>query len=258
VNTETPASEDPAAHQPSAESAPAGWSPIMPSGAGYETGHLPAASDADFQKVWVVPTAPADPGEPLKARLLVAAGVAVVVALLGFPLGWLWSSVAPWLPVRVSGNELFYAEPEGEQRAAAEGWFIVLSIGAGIVVALVVWFALRRFRGSLTIAGLAIGSTIAGWLAWRFGHNIGRSTANNLARHAKDGTLLKFPPDLRIKPVGNIGQWHGLPYLGGVLLYFAVAAVATYVLIVGFSSSSSLSLRRHRETPAPVATPVES
>ena len=181
----------------------------------------------------------------------VGLGVAVVIGALGFPLGWLWSNVAPWLPVQVSGNELFYADPEGEQRAGAESWFILLSLGTGILLAVIVWFALRRFRGSIMVAALAIGSVATGWIAWWFGHNLGRTHALDVARTAKDGAILQFPPDLRIKSPGNVAHWHHLPYLGGVILYVALAAVAVYAILVGFSMSPSLIGRGRRPVPAP-------
>ena len=55
---------------------------------------------------------------------------------------------------RSTAAPAYYADPEGEQRAAQEGWFIVLSIVAGILMAILVFFLLRRFRGSVTAAAL--------------------------------------------------------------------------------------------------------
>lgn len=202
---------------------------------------------------WVPPIEPFDPVDSWRNRILIGAALAIVVAVLGFPLGWAWSTFAPWLPAQVSGNELLYADPEGEQRAAQESWFILLSLGLGIVLALLVWFGLRRFRGSVMVAALAIGSIATGWIAWWYGHNIGRTAAFAKARTAKDGALIKLPPDLRIKPAGNLGHWHGLPYLGGDLLYVAVGSVAVYVILVGFSSNPFLNRRRaDKAQPQPV------
>jgi hypothetical protein len=207
----------------------------------------PVADDRWIGSRWDVPAEAPDPVDRPRNRVLVGAGVAVVVALLGVPLAWIWSAVAPWLPARLSGGELFYADPEGEQRAGAEGWFILLTIGTGILVALITWFALRRFRGSVMIAALAIGSTAAGWITWRIGHNIGKSAAMDKARHAADGSIIRLPPDLRARTGGNIAYWHHVPYFGGDLLYMAVAAVATYVVIVAFSVSPGLNRRKQVE-----------
>ena len=186
----------------------------------------------------------AEPEPPWRTRGLVALGVAAVIAVLGFPIGWLWSSVAPWLPGVVEPDGLFLAQPYGEQRAGAETWYIMLSIGAGIIIAIVAWVALRRFRGPLMVAALAVGGIAASWLAWRFGHNIGRGHARTVAAHGKVGQIVLVPPDLRIKQPGNIAYWHGLPYLSGVLLYLAIAAILVYVLIACFTASPNLVARR--------------
>jgi hypothetical protein len=190
-----------------------------------------------------------------KAKSLTALAVAAVIAVAGLPLGWIWSAFAPWLPGVVESDGLFLQQPYGEQRAGQETWFILLSIGAGIVFAIIAWVALRRFRGPLMVVALAVGGIAAGWIAWRFGHNIGRGHALAEARHGKIGQVVLLPPDLRIKQAGNIGLWHGwLPYLSGVLLYLAIAAIVTYLLIASFTASPTLvGGRRGRPStnPAP-------
>jgi hypothetical protein len=163
----------------------------------------------------------------------------------------MWSAFAPWLPGVIESDGLFLQQPYGEQRAGQETWFILLSIGAGIVFAIVSWIALRRFRGPLMVAALAVGGIAAGWIAWRFGHNIGRGHALAEARHGKIGQVVLIPPDLRIKQAGNIGLWHGfLPYLSGVLLYLAIAAIGTYLLIASFTANPTLVGGRRDRTPA--------
>jgi len=204
------------------------------------------SDDAGDASAWAMtpPDAHLPVAASLGARWIAGVVVAVVVALLGFPLGWLWSSVAPWLPVQVYDNALYYADPEGEQRAGAESWFIILSFGAGIVLAIIVWVVLRRFRGAIMAFGLGLGSVVTGWLAWRFGHTIGLGAARDAARRAKDGTILRYPPDLRIKSPGNVAHWHSIPYITGDVLYVAVAALGVYLLLVLVSVSPSLGLRR--------------
>lgn len=186
------------------------------------------------------------------SQVLVGIGVAAVVAVLGFPLGRLWSRLAPWLPVLVGDGGLYYADPEGEQRAAQEGWYILLSIGAGIVIAIAAWWLLRRFRGAIVLAALAVGGAGAGVLAWRYGHNIGRGHAFAQARAAAGGAVIKFPVDLRIK---RLGMWHHwLPYVGGDLLYVAIAACLVYLLIAGFTASTSLGTRRKSAPEGPIVS----
>jgi hypothetical protein len=191
---------------------------------------------------YVAPTTLAVAARPSrKSKSLAALAVAVVVAVLGLPLGWMWSAFAPWLPGVIESDGLFLQQPYGEQRAGQETWFILLSIGAGILFAIIAWVGLRRFRGPLIVVALAVGGAAAGWIAWRFGHNIGRGHALAEARHGKIGQVVLIPPDLRIKQTGNIGLWHGwLPYLSGVLLYLAIAAIATYLLIASFTANPTL------------------
>ena len=67
-----------------------------------------------------------------------------------------------------------------------------------------------------------------------------------------------IPPDLRIKQAGNIGLWHGwLPYLSGVLLYLAIAAIATYLLIASFTANPTLVGGRRGRTPTSTAPHAE-
>lgn len=209
-------------------------------GSGYaEPGDIPPRYGTGWAS-WP-PAEPKSRADRWSVKALVGLATAVVIALLGFPLGWLWSTVAPWLPVVVGDGGLYYADPEGEQRAAQEGWFVLLSIGLGAVLAIVVWIVLRRYRGVVMLAALAIGGGGAGVLAWRFGHNIGRGHAFAVAKTAANGTVIKFPVDLRIK---RLGLWHGLlPYVGGDLLYVAIAATLTYLLLAGFALSPSLGTR---------------
>jgi hypothetical protein len=179
----------------------------------------------------------------------------VVIAALGFPLGWLWSSISPWLPVQVSNGALFYAEPEGNQSAAQESWYVLISIGAGVILAILVWVLLRRFRGPLMMVALALGGLASGWIMWRFGRSIGRAHARDVARSAADGATIKIPVDIRIQ---RNGLWHGfLPYVAGSLVYLAIAAIAVYAIIAGFTSYPDLIGRKRSRTPASEATPAD-
>ena len=109
------------------------------------------------------------------------------------------------------------------------------------------------------VVALAVGGIAAGWIAWRFGHNIGRGHALAEARHGKIGQVVMIPPDLRIKQTGNIGLWHGwLPYLSGVLLYLAIAAIITYLLIASFTASPRLVGGRRGRAPATTPPHTES
>lgn len=170
---------------------------------------------------------------------LVGLAVALVVAATGFPLGWLWSVLAPHTPAVMTDQGAVYADPEGEQPVGAEGTYVFLTLGAGIVLAVLAWVLLRRYRGVGALLALAFGGGGAGVLAWWWGHRIGKVTA-------AVGQHFLAPVNLRVR---QVGLWHGwLPYARGDVLFLALAAVLTYVLLAGFSAYPSL----RRPTPLEV------
>ncbi len=184
--------------------------------------------------------APPFPHEPLvqTRELLFALGVAVVVALSGFPLGWLWSAIAPWTPVQMVPDGAVLSQPEQEQMIADEGWYLFLTVLAGVLVAGLVWALLRRYRGVPMVVGLALGGVVGGSLAAWFGHHIGYAHFRQLALHAPVGTNFLAPVNLRVK---QVGWWHGfLPYARGDVLAMAIAALVVYLLLAAFSSYPSL------------------
>jgi hypothetical protein len=169
---------------------------------------------------------------------LVGLAVAVVVTGLGAGLGWLWATIAPHATKVMLGDGPVYARPTDERVVADEGWYVFLTIGAGIVVAILAWVLLRRFRGPAVVLGLAAGGTGAGLLAYVTGHRIGFVHADHLLQHAPYGTLITLPVDLRAQ---QVGLWHGfVPYVRGDVLCLAITAVLVYLLLAGFSPYPSL------------------
>ena len=171
-------------------------------------------------------------------ELFAALGVALVVALAGFPLGWLWSAVAPHTPVQMVTEGAVLSQPEQEQMIADEGWYVFLTIGAGVLAAALAWAFLRRYRGWLVALGLALGGVVGGSIAGWFGHQIGLAHFRELVAHAPVGTNFLAPVSLRVK---QMGWWyHVLPYARGDVLSMAIAAILIYVLLVVFSPYASL------------------
>jgi hypothetical protein len=157
--------------------------------------------------------------------------LAVAVAALGIPLGALWSAIAPHIPATMTDQGPIYADPEGEQPVGGEGTYVFLTLGAGIVLAILAWIVLRRYRGVAVLLGLALGGVGAGVVTWLFGHAIGRTSA-------PIGTT--FPAAVRLR-VAHLGLWHHwLPYARGDVLFLALAAVLMYILLAGFSAYPSL------------------
>jgi hypothetical protein len=187
-----------------------------------------------------VPAPPFPTGEPLvRLREAVAAlAVALLISLSGFPLGWLWSSIAPHTPVQMIPEGVVYSQPEQEQLIADEGWYLILTVLAGIVIASLAWALLRRYRGVPMALGLAVGGVIGGAVTAWFGHSIGNAHFRQLVAHAQAGTNFVAPVTLRVK---QMGWWHGvLPYARGDVLALAITALVVYLLLAAFSAFPSL------------------
>ncbi|MGH3937751.1 MAG: DUF2567 domain-containing protein [Pseudonocardiaceae bacterium] len=110
----------------------------------------------------------------VQADVLPAWRVLCAVALLGLPLGWLWSRLAPPEVVRVvvdpaSGRvgvlPLF---GQSEHRFDALATFVLLGIAAGLLTGGALWL-LRRRRGPVTLVAAVLGSLVAAWFAMYFG-----------------------------------------------------------------------------------------
>jgi hypothetical protein len=184
------------------------------------------------------PVAPAGRERAWVPEALVGLGLAVVVAALGFPLGWLWSKIAPHAPAVITPDGPAYAAPNQEQLIGDEGWYVFLAVGAGIVVAVLAWLLLRRYRGVGVVLGLAAGGTVAGVLTFWTGHHIGLARARDLVEHGPVGTRFLLPVNLRVE---QLGLWHGwVPYVRGDLFCLAITAVIVYVLIIAFSAYPDL------------------
>jgi hypothetical protein len=198
----------------------------------------------------------AEAAEPTRVgrEVAFAALAAVAIAVLGLGLGLLWSAVAPQVPaVRVADGAVL-AQPEQEQMIADEGWYLIITVLAGIAVAALAWVLLRRYRGAVVLLGVAVGAVAAGLLAFWLGHNLGLAHARDLAAHSAVGTTFSIPPNLRVQ---QTGLWHGwLPYAKGDVLAMAIASVVTYILLAGFSSRPDLRPAPAPEHPAQPAGPA--
>lgn len=98
------------------------------------------------------------------ADLRPAAVVAAAVAVLGLPLGWLWSVLAP-AEVRAATNGAATALlSQSEHRFDALALFVLLGLAAGVLTGAVVWL-LRQHRGPVLVIAATAGALAAAWLA---------------------------------------------------------------------------------------------
>jgi hypothetical protein len=170
--------------------------------------------------------------------LVAAAATAVVVAGVGPLLGWLWAELAPRIPIIKVDGGFVYAEAEPEQAVAADGWFAILGTAAGVILAVLAWVVLRRYRGVTVLVALALGSFVAAALALWLGHKIGAAEFVTIRDAAAVGDRIEAPLSLRITNM-DADQWW-LPKPTGVSAVQALVAVFTYTCLAGFSSHADL------------------
>jgi hypothetical protein len=190
----------------------------------------PAASDSDAPGE----RSPRQPGR----SVAVLTAVAVAVAALGAPLGWLWAVLAPTVPVRMTDDGPVLVETQPEEFIAADGSFALLGIGFGVLAAVVVWTVLRRYRGPAALVAVTLGAVGAGALAWWVGRQLGLTEYERLLREAASGTMFNKPADLRAAEVGWL--FGVIPYVWGNVLVPGFGAAVAYTLLAGWSRYPSL------------------
>ncbi|GID31749.1 DUF2567 domain-containing protein [Paractinoplanes brasiliensis] len=242
-------SQEPASHQPGERSAPesravdygygapgaggygsapdgGGYGPT-PDGGGYGLAHPSGPIEEPrnaFGRAWSMHLSS---HRPWKRTLVVALGCFLVIVVLGGPLGLLWRALAPSVPVVDAGQAgIVVNDPSPEEYIAADGWFTLLGLGFGLLVAIVAWLVLRRDRGPFLLLSVVLGALGAGWLvAPRVGELIGRSDYQSWAETAQQGATYMAPPEV-----------HAL----GPTLVPAFAAAIVLTLLAGWSNDPDL------------------
>ncbi|MET8834640.1 DUF2567 domain-containing protein [Micromonospora sp. NPDC004540] len=187
--------------------------------------------------VGAVPGAPSGTRRAGGRVAALALGAALLLTVLGAPLGLLWALVAPGTPVQMTAEGAVYATPQPEQPIAADGWFSLLGLGFGVLAAITLWVVLRRRRGPVGLVAGALGGLGAAVVAWQVGRRIGLGAYQRLLDTAPPGTDFTKPADLR---AGGV-DWYGpLPVPHGNLLLAAFGAAVTYTLLAGWSRWPSL------------------
>jgi hypothetical protein len=187
---------------------------------------------------------------PLGREALFALVVAVVVAALGAPVGLLWSRVAPHVELVQTQYGPYPVDGEPEGYWADDGWFIVMAIAMGILVAVAAWLLLRRYRGPVMLASLVVGSAAASVLGAWLGNKIGYAHYLSLVEHAPVNTHILRPVKLR---TGASSLLFGfIPWVRGTMLVQALTAAAVYTALAGFHASPTL---RYETMPAEYLDP---
>ncbi|MBU2665699.1 DUF2567 domain-containing protein [Actinoplanes bogorensis] len=197
-----------------------------PEGGGYELAHPsgPAEEQTGLGRAWNLRMSA---GRPWKRTLTVALVTFGVIVVLGGPLGLLWRALAPSVPVINAGQGgIVVNDPSPEEYIAADGWFTLLGLGFGLLVAIAAWFALRRDRGPFLLLSVVLGALGAGWLVapWA-GELIGHADYQSWADSAQQGATYLAPPEV-----------HSL----GPTLVPAFAAAIVLTLMAGWSNDPDL------------------
>ncbi len=200
-----------------------------------------------------LPDAPAPPRRGSRT-FWVGGGVAVVVALTGLPLGWLWAELSPRVPAIRTENGLAYAEAAPEQAVAADGWFVILGGAMGLLVAVLAWVLVRRHRGVGILIAVTIGSLAAAYIAWLVGRAIGQAEFEQFAGAAV-GSAVQAPLRLRVTGLDDDAWWR--PLLTGVAAAQPLMAAVAYTTLAAFSARPGLRPEPEAATPV-TAYPVAS
>ncbi len=111
--------------------------------------------------------------QELRADRRAAAWLALALALIGVPAGLVWWALAPRAEFRITADgPVVVGSPSAELLVADDAIFILVMAVIGLLAGLAAW-PLRRHRGVTLLAGLAVGATAAGAIAWLVGELLG-------------------------------------------------------------------------------------
>jgi len=192
-------------------------------GLAHPSGPEPEAAEAARPRWWELSRTPR---RPWKRTAAVAVAVAAGVLALGLPFGLLWAWLAPSVPVLQDGTDVIVNDSSPEEYIAADGWYTLLGLGFGLLVAIVAWLALRRDRGPFLLLGVVAGTLGAGYyVAPWIGQMIGPSGYEHWRDAATRGATYLAPPEV---------------HSTGPKLVSAFAAAIVLTLLAGWSNDPDL------------------
>ncbi|MFI6767602.1 ABC transporter permease [Streptomyces sp. NPDC050355] len=171
---------------------------------------------------------PANPELPRELRE--GAVIAILVAVSGVLLGVLWNWLAPHVPLIADARNVYLKNTEGEEAIGADGTFVLLSLGFGVLTAAVV-FLFRRRGGIPLVVALVLGGLLGAAVGWVTGMWLGPTP--DVVAHAKQvGPGVAFDGPLRLQSKGALLAW-------------PIAAMVTQLALTGLFGP------RDPEPPAP-------
>jgi NAD/NADP transhydrogenase beta subunit len=157
-----------------------------------------------------------EPAPSLQSEVAVGVGTAMIVALLGAPIGLLWAAVAPKVEVVRTSEGLDLVSAETKSFVGADGWFLVIGLIVGLLCGVLAW-QLGRNRPLATVLGLAVGGVVAALIAWRVGHLVDVPRLSATLKSLPGKPIIDPTLDLRAK---------------GVVLAWPFAAVAAFLGLI--------------------------
>ncbi|SEC68440.1 hypothetical protein SAMN05428945_3579 [Streptomyces sp. 2224.1] len=144
-------------------------------------------------------------GPELARELREGALIALVVAVTGVLLGLLWNWLAPHIPLIADTRNVYLKNTEGEEAIGADGTFVLLSLGFGVLTTAAV-FLFRRRGGIPLVVALVVGGLLGAVLGWLTGMWLGPTP--DVAAHAKQvGPGVSFSGPLRLQAKGALLAW---------------------------------------------------
>ncbi|MFD9891898.1 DUF2567 domain-containing protein [Amycolatopsis sp. NPDC058986] len=164
----------------------------------------------------------------VKADLLPAVSVLSTAGLLGIPLGWLWSRIAPPERLRVvtSDGQLVPLEMESWHRFDDLAIYGFLALGIGLLIGVVTWL-LRERRGPVVLIAAVGGAALAAWLGMQMGVAFGNARFEVTAAPAL-GSVVEQAPKLES---------------GWVVLAAPLATALVYALLTAWNGRDDLGRR---------------
>ncbi|WP_205474613.1 hypothetical protein [Nocardioides sp. SYSU D00038] len=156
-----------------------------------------------------------------------ALAVVAVLAVAGAACGRLWSSLWDAPTGVVSDGRWFTDEAGLRSDFSGVGLFVVIGLGAGLLLgALLAWLCDRAEL--VTLGAVLVGASLAAWLMARVGTLGGPADPRVLAESATDGTRL--PARLALPDVPDRLAWSDLPPYTAFPLGALVGLTAVYLL----------------------------
>jgi len=185
------------------------------------------------EPVWEPPGLSQVPAEPRRRRARrpaaetladarVAMYVMLALAVVGAALGPVWAAWSgPQQRAFVIGPGKLFPFDEVETMAAADGRFLVIVAGVGLLAGLGTWLLRPTHRGPLVLLALGVGGLAGAALTWWTGYLTGGGT-----RHGEPGTTIaQLPLSL---------------HMPGLLFVEPALAILVYGLFVAFAARDDL------------------